>query len=289
MHYDNDLQVAVEAAREAGAAIKAFYDRASAATYTKADGSAVTDADLASDRIIRARLSASFPSDALLTEEGGDDQARLGAERCWIVDPLDGTDQFVRRTGEFDVLIALIVDGRPVVAVAYQPAADLLCAAASGQGAWAEQAGGRFPVRFAPAPSPPRLATSLWFGAPASLPALSRATDRLGAAPPIVLNTNVQPRALIQPDRDHDAVVGLIATADQTMAWEWDFAALDLLVHEAGGQFTDLNGTLHRYNKAHPRNHGGLLASVDPACHELLLTALQPELPRANDSDAVTS
>ena len=283
-NYAEEIEGAIAAARRAGRAIKRFYDDASATTYAKSDGSAVTDADLASDRIIRDLLADRFPKDAVLTEEGTDDQARLAAERCWIVDPLDGTDQFVNRTGEFDVLIALVVANRPVVAVAYQPTTDLLFAAVAGGGAWAEQADGRFPVTFAPVveSTPPRVATSVWFGAPANIAALTRIANRVGANPPLTLTTNVQPRALVAPDRAYDVCVGLNADPDHAMAWEWDFVALDLIVHEAGGRFTDLRGQAHRYNKPHLRNRGGLLAASDPSTHQRLVDAIHPELSRGN-------
>ena len=280
--YDLELEAAVVAATEAGRTVRDLYDRAAATTYAKADGSLVTDADLAADRIIRAVLAERFPDDPILTEEGSDDEGRLASARCWIVDRLDGTDQFVRRTDEFDVLVALVVDGRPVVAAGYQPPTGLLCSAARDQGAWTrrDDEPERRPVRLDPVPAgrPPRLATSVWFGAPATLPALTRVAGRVGAAGPETQLTGFSPR-LFLPDRRCDAMIGLISAADQTMAWEWDFAVADLFVREAGGLVTDLHGRPHRYNKPHPRNEAGLLTAADPALHARLLAALRPELP----------
>jgi fructose-1,6-bisphosphatase/inositol monophosphatase family enzyme len=89
--YARELEIAVSTALEAGAAVREFYETASAATYTKGDGSPVTDADLASDRIIRRRIGEAFPDDAMLTEEGADEASRLTNPRCWVVDPIDGT------------------------------------------------------------------------------------------------------------------------------------------------------------------------------------------------------
>src|SRR5687767_13892059 len=120
--YSAELEFAISTATEAAHEICRFYDANSAKTYTKSDESPVTDADLASDRIIRARIAATYTTDAILTEEGADDDFRLSADRVWIVDPIDGTIQFVSRTGQFDVLIALVVRGRPVVSVMLQPA-----------------------------------------------------------------------------------------------------------------------------------------------------------------------
>ena len=108
--YTSELEFAIATAIEAGEGIRRLYDANSARTYMKPDESPVTDADLASDRIIRSRIVATYPNDAILTEEGVDDEVRLSAERVWIVDPIDGTIQFVERTGQFDVLMALVVD-----------------------------------------------------------------------------------------------------------------------------------------------------------------------------------
>ena len=108
--WSRELAVAIETADAAGALILEYYNNHSAKEYKKDDDSPVTDADIASDKLIRERLNEAFPGDALLTEEGAKDQARLQHSRVWIVDPIDGTAQFIAANGKFDVLIALAVD-----------------------------------------------------------------------------------------------------------------------------------------------------------------------------------
>jgi len=278
--YARELTVAVDAAIAAGAAIRTFYEQSSAATYTKSDGSPVTDADLASDRIIRERLAEAFPADAILTEEGADEESRLTAKRVWIVDPIDGTQQFIDRTGEFDVLIALVVEQRPVVSVLYQPTEDRALVAAEGHGAWVQHHGSRIFVRFRPVTRQqrPRIATSMWLGAPASLPALERVAARVNSPTPLVSKCGVTVRDLLPAVNRYDVMIGLDVTGKRSMAWEWDFVCSDLFVREAGGSFTDLWGRAHRYNKRNPRNCGGLLISVDPTIHNRVLAALSPEI-----------
>ena len=106
-----ELAVAVLAARRAAAAI--LERRGRHEVSTKPDGTPVTSADLAADAAIRATISEAFLGDAILTEEGPDDAARLSSRRCWIADPLDGTSYFVAGGDDFDTFVALAVDGAP--------------------------------------------------------------------------------------------------------------------------------------------------------------------------------
>lgn len=279
--YEAELIAAISAARAAGDAIRDLYDRSAAETYIKGDGSPVTDADLASDKIIREALGNAFPADSILTEEGVDDETRLSASRVWIVDPIDGTQQFVERTGEFDVLIALVVDGSPVVAVLLQPTTSLYLCAVAGHGAWIGSGDERRALRFDPLADDhaPRLMSSTWLNLPQAVPGLERTADRLGAAPAFISRLGIVVRHFVPPTNQYDALIGLPTQPEQTMAWEWDYVAADLVVHEAGGRFTDVWGRRFRYNKPTPRNIGGVVLSVDPSTHERVLEALNPELP----------
>lgn len=274
--YERELDVAISAAREAGAAILDFYQRQSAGVYEKADGSVVTDADLAADRIIREHITAAFPGDPLLTEEGADDSTRLQTGRCWVVDPIDGTQQFVSRTGEFEVLIALVEQGRPVLGVVYQPTGNVLISAVNGQGANIEVSGSRQPLRFnAVSPSlPPRIVTSTWLGAPANLPLVNAISASLHGNGAIVSDIGITVRRFVPPGDIADTLIGMRINDDTVFAWEWDFAAPDIIVRESGGSTTDLFGNLHQYNKPVPRNVGGIVMSVDPLTQNRVLDAL---------------
>lgn len=283
--YQRELDVASAAAREASAVVLDLYERSGAKEYTKSDGSPVTDADLASDKIIRRWIAEHFPDDAILTEEGADDLARLNASRVWIVDPIDGTQQFVERTGEFDILIALAVDGVPKVGVLLQPTTGLLLSAAVGSGAWIGEGEERRPLTFRalPADAPPRIVTSKWFGAPDSLPVLDRVAERLGAPEPIVTRVGLYVRHFIDPVLEGDVLVGMEMREGGGLGSEWDIAAADIVVNEAGGCFTDLSGRRFTYNKPRARNRGGLALSPDPVTHRRLLAALAPELNPINN------
>ena len=237
-----ELDAAIAAALSGGAVVSDFYERAAAATYEKRDGSPVTDADLGADRAIRDILSRRFPDDAILTEEGQDDRSRLQRERCWIVDPIDGTEQFIERTGEFDVLVAFVEDGRPVAVAGYQPTTATLVTATEGGGAW-KRVGESRPERivFEPVGEQIRLATSKWFGGPGNTSIMGEIARKLGAPGAAALVTGFTPRMFLAP-RLFDAMIGVRLGEDQTMASEWDFAVADLLITEAGGRVTDLGG-----------------------------------------------
>jgi 3'(2'), 5'-bisphosphate nucleotidase len=115
-------------ALEAGARIMEVYRSGELGVEAKADASPVTAADLAADRIIGAGLADAFPDIPAVTEEA----SATGHRRFFLVDPLDGTKEFVRRQGEFTVNIALIEDGRPVAGVVYAPAKGRLWATRDG-------------------------------------------------------------------------------------------------------------------------------------------------------------
>ena len=301
--YAAELEFAIATATEAGNEIRRFYAENSAQTYTKSDESPVTDADLASDRIIRSRIGTTYPMDGILTEEGIDDEARLEAERVWIVDPIDGTIQFVNRSGQFDVLIALVVAGRPVVSVMLQPATGVYLAAVAGGGAQIGAIGSaeRAPATLAQPNPVPRFATTIWLGAPTSAPYLDRFAERLGVDPPRITQTGLIARGHLDPDSpsirarpDRDVVLpyaepvhgflGVPIVGDGTMAWEWDYAAADLVINEAGGRFTDWHGAWFTYNKQDPRNPGGLIIANSPAIHAQMLAAIAPEIESVNVS-----
>ncbi len=293
--YARELATAPDAGYAAASVILEFYEAQSAATYTKGDGSPVTDADLASDRVIRETILRAFPDDALLTEEGAKNLDRLANDRCWIVDPIDGTAQYVARTGLFDVMIALCVDGRPVVAVSVQPVTNRIQAAVAGAGAWQIDDGEVSRFTIVPHRSPPaivthdspRLVSSKWYGGrdDARGAAVKRIAGRLGATEPPILEVGYQSRAFSEPGRMYDAFIGLPAEDRTSIAQEWDLACVDLITHEAGGEFTDCWGRLHRYNKRSTGISGGILASADPELHQALLDAIGPELPAAMPSE----
>ncbi len=136
------LENICQLARDAGDAIMKVYDgQAPLDVALKSDDSPVTAADIAAHKVILQGLSAHYPDVPLLSEEdppGWD--VRQHWQRYWLVDPLDGTKEFIKRNGEFTVNIALIEAGKPVLGVVYAPVSDVMYSAAEGK-AWKEEGG----------------------------------------------------------------------------------------------------------------------------------------------------
>lgn len=271
--YKRELAIAIAAAQRAGDAIMGMFG--TAMVTTKADGSLVTEADLASDRIIRDIIGTAFPTDAILTEEVIDDHRRLENSRCWVVDPIDGTNAFVRQADDFDVYIALVLDGGPVVAASLQPATGLMLTATAGGGCQIRHRGGTAePLCFRSPGDSPRLGSRRWLGAPANLPLLKRVAQAIGPhATAVCPDHGLSSRSFIPPHNQVDAMVGVAVDRDKLDAWEWDLAAVDLIVREAGGCSTDLAGSPLRFNQPDPRLKE-LLLSTDSGTHCRILDAL---------------
>lgn len=275
--YARELQTAIDTARLAGESILSFYDAHSAAEYEKIDGSPVTDADLAADLMIRAELLEAFPNDAIMTEEGADDLARLDSRRCWIVDPLDGTAQFINRSGEFDVMIALVEDEVPVLSVIYQPTTHLLYFATQGGGAWRQQDGNLERISLRQVGEPATLASSSYYGGRELVDVFAQIASAVGAEPPEMLTVGYQPRRVVPPTWMFDAFVGMWPPDGQRFAREWDLAAPHLFTEEAGGVFSDAYGETYRYNQPETLINRGLVVANDPRLHAGIISAIERE------------
>jgi myo-inositol-1(or 4)-monophosphatase len=245
--YARELAVALEAASEAGAILLRHYAGASE-HWEKSEDNPVTKADLESDRAIVARLQAAFPDDAILSEETAADPARTSRRRAWIVDPMDGTKEFVQRIPEFAASIALTEGGEPVVGVILNPAARAAVFAARGGGAWR---------------APWSEKTGLGERARARVSACGKLEDAVVIASRTEISRGkFEPYAdwfrEIRPVGSIAWKLGCIACGDGDLNVsvapknEWDVCAGDLLVREAGGRYVDFSGATRRYNQANP-------------------------------------
>lgn len=233
------LPEVIAVARAAGREIMAIYAQEFAVTL-KDDHSPLTAADLAAHRSINAGLARIAPQLPQLSEESPASEiaARREWRSLWLIDPLDGTREFVQRNGEFTVNIALVHDHEPVLGVLYAPALGLLYAAARGAGAWQIDAQDqRTPLRAtAQAPQPPRvLASRSHRGA-----SLDELLARLG--PHELVGTGSALKFAYLSAGRADFYPRLSPTS------EWDTAAGQAIAEAAGVRVVGLDGAPLRYN-----------------------------------------
>jgi 3'(2'), 5'-bisphosphate nucleotidase len=238
----SELRAAVcDIARRAGHEILEVYG-SDFAHESKADASPLTEADLRAHRLIVAELTRLTPELPVLSEESAEVpyEERRAWRRYWLVDPLDGTREFVARNGEFTVNIALVENGRPVLGVVHIPVSDTTYSGAPGQGAWRET-GARPPVPIAVRP---RAATPLRVTGSRSheSPKLAARLAKLG--PHEFLPAGSSIKLCLIADGSADLYPRMGGSS------EWDIAAGQAVVEAAGGQVVSLeDGLALRYNK----------------------------------------
>jgi 3'(2'), 5'-bisphosphate nucleotidase len=265
--YEQELTVAAELARRAGALILGYFGTG-VSVDTKAGDEPVTRADREASELILAGLRAAFPDDVLISEEAPDDPRRLGADvRVWFVDPLDGTRDFIRGRQGFAVMIGLVERARPVLGVVYQPCGDRLYTAAPGQGALLvdERGTRRLHASTVSDPAQLRLVASRSHRTPE--------IDRVKAALGIDDEMNIGSVGL---------KLGLIALGERDLyvnpsskSSAWDTCAPEALLEQAGGRMTDLHGEPLRYDAEELKNLRGLIASNGVA-HDAVIARIAP-------------
>lgn len=246
--WDRELRILSDAMCLAGAeALRSASDGFE--VYTKPDRSPVTSADLAINKILHAHLLDAFPEDGWLSEESPDDLARLQKRRIWVIDPIDGTKAFISREPEFCISVALVEDGRPVVAAVFNPSSDELFAAMKGGGlllnhepisAKTDQRDQSLVIALSP--------WELRIGRFQSIEAfaVSRPMRSIAWALALAASGRIHAVATLEPQN------------------EWDVAAGALLIEEAGGTMSDGSGQDLTFNRTVPRYEG--IIAAHPSC-----------------------
>ena len=253
-----ELDLAIEAATKAGKAIMEIY-QTNFESKTKEDNSPITEADLASNRIIKEILEKS--GHYILSEEDADDESRLNEKTVWVVDPLDGTSDFIDRTGEFTVMIALVWDGKPILGVINWPDGEKLYVAQKGKGAF-------------------QLSNDVWKKISVSTTTDLKSSKAVGSRH----HLSDKEKALIEKlgipeftSIGSSLKVCKISSgeADEYFTYtnkmsEWDSAASNCIVTEAGGKMTDMLGNSITYNNKDVKHQNGILVS-NGILHEKIL------------------
>jgi len=250
-----DLELLKSAALEAGALAMTFF-RKNPNTWSKAGGSVVTEADMAVDNQLRNALLSARPDYGWLSEETADDPARLECDMIFVVDPIDGTRGFLEGDERWCVSLAIVTHGRPAVAALYAPARAQLFAAIEGGGA--RLAADAISVSAATQLAGARIAGPRgWLR--------TSTVQRLGA--------ELEPHVPSLAYRFASVAAGWTDAAFASpRSHDWDLAACDLLVHQAGGRLTGLDGAKLTYNRETVRH--GVLAAANESLHPSLLSVV---------------
>lgn len=256
------LRAGLETAMREAGELARVTSRGDFKRWTKGDDhSPVSDGDIAVNNFLRARLMALAPAAGWLSEETEDKPGLRAQPTAWIVDPIDGTRAYIAGFPDWTISVALVENGRPKLAALYAPVTDEMFLAAAGAGA--TRNGRRI------AADGGTILTGIKMAGP------KRYLDRMAG-----LVSDTQPLPKI-----HSLALRLTRVADGALdlafatpgSHDWDLAAADLLVHEAGGAMTDLRGQSLRYNQPHTV-HGALIAAGG-ARHASLIDLVRGRLP----------
>ncbi len=234
------LDRVVAIAKVAGKKILEHYESEVTVT-SKEDDTPLTDADLAANQIIIEQLQSLFPEVPILTEEscGIPFAERNEWNTYWLVDPLDGTREFIKHSGEFSVNIALIDKGVSVLGVVHAPVLDVTYWARRGCGAW-KQSGDADPQSISVRTAPQQCVTVARSSAPLTGGLLNRFLDKLGEYNVVSMGSALKSCLVAEGRADVYARLGPTS--------EWDTGAAQCIVEEAGGHITDTNMRELRYN-----------------------------------------
>ena len=254
---DADLALLESTVREAGAIARGFFG-GSYRRWSKAQGSPVTDADLAVDKFLKEHLRAARPDYGWLSEETDDDPARLNAGTIFVVDPIDGTVAFLKGRPHFTICAAVVQNGLPIAGVVLNPISGECFSARAGHGAFLN--GAAIHVSASETLEGCRmLADKAMF----AHPAWNISPNIPWPAMEIETRNSVAYRLVLVACGAFDAMLALSAKRD------WDLAAADLILREAGGIVTSHDGAALRYNT--PEAVQRSVIGAAPALHALLL------------------
>ncbi len=248
-----DLALLEDAVRAAGVIARKFYGE-DCKRWNKEGGSPVSEADLAVDKFLCETLTAARPDYGWLSEESADNPARLGKRCVFVVDPIDGTVAFLKNRPHFTICAAIVTDGRPCCGAVYNPITDELFSARGGGGAW-------------------RNGTPIHPSSRVGLEGCVMLGDRtqLSQAPwpamDIQNRNSLAYRVVLVADGSADAAVSLTGKRD------WDLAAADIILQEAGGVLTDAKGKALVYNR--PVTIQPNLVAAGPQLHTEIMELLR--------------
>jgi 3'(2'), 5'-bisphosphate nucleotidase len=268
--FQDELRHAVWIAEEAGRILLRHYEHP-ADVERKEDGTLVSRADREAAHFITAQLRSLFPDHAMLNEELRDDGSRFQRPLCWVVDPLDGTKEYLNKIGDFGVLLGLLENFEPVLGVTLKPLKGELAFAVRGQGAWLKDAAG---TRGLHVSAEERIR---------AIVSRSRRNPKLDS-----LLAAIEPAEVSQMGGSLKTVevargrVNLFLSPPGSVMHHWDLCAPSVVLAEAGGLLTDVYGQAIDFAQAETA-HGKGIVAASHAIHDTVLRRLR----RVSSSGAV--
>lgn len=261
----HELQLAQNAAIEAGKIVLSHYDT-DYQIQMKAGEEPVTIADKMSSNYIVQVLQQAFPHDAIVSEENALPEDLASYERVWVIDPIDGTKEFIKHNGEFAVMIGLVQSGDPVLGVVYQPVNQMMCWGIHGQGAYMQTAKGKHALHVSKASQLDdlRIATSRSHFSPE----MQALYDALGLKN-IVRSGSLGLKFSMIARQQSEIYFNL-----SNITSCWDTCAPEVILKEAGGRISNLSGTRLTYTFSHVKNRNGVIATNGPI-HNYLVERIQ--------------
>jgi len=260
---DREIAASARIARRAGAILMEVYATDFSVAY-KVEADPVTEADTRANAYIVGALRNAFPNDGIVAEENEDNRDSLESGRCWYVDPLDGTREFVARNGEFSVMLGLAIDGASKLGVVYQPGTDKLYYGVVGADAVLEQRGERRRLKVSEVSEPSQL--KLVVSRSHRNSAVAEVVAELGIRQETA-SGSVGLKAGLIAEQQADVYVHI---SDRSSMW--DACGPEAILKAAGGRFTDLEGNPCHYGGSDMRNRRGILA-CNAAAYESVLPA----------------
>jgi myo-inositol-1(or 4)-monophosphatase len=256
-HLAADAELLFDAVHQAGSLAMTML-RQDVRRWSKPDGTPVTEADIKVDALLSGLLRTRRPAYGWLSEESPDDRTRTSRDFCWVVDPIDGTRSFAQGGARWCVAAALVFKGRPVLAAIYQPVPEQFYAAKFGDGA-------RLNGKHITVVDGPSLAETRVIGNRKSVAPL--------AAEGIVADTTGELPLLLRFAEVATGKAGAAVSIGPKN--DWDLAAGDLLVHEAGGVVTGIDGAPYAFNRPQTWQNG--MVAAPPTRHLLALKRLRQQ------------
>ena len=255
---DNFLKIAKQAAKQSGLLIRKRIGKKNRVQIKNNDASnLVTEADLLSEKNIIQILKKHFPKHNLISEEAG--KKNNGSEYTWVIDPLDGTVSFAHNMPHFSVAVGLLKDNKPILGAIYNVMTDKLYWAETGKGAFVD---GK-PIKVSKISTLEESAAIIGFGS------VKRRREKIGRYVMPLINKVGHPYSLGSAATHYTLVANGFADMTADGGWIWDFVAGAVIVREAGGRVSDLEGKEPDWTKE--RLH---LVASNGLIHDKILEAL---------------